>query len=104
PIAGDHVVDQPDRALLADRERRHRLREDHRLLQRQYRERPGQLDLGLEVGRRVEGEVGHFAPISITTWPCGVGRSVTGSVIVTTPCSYRACERSGSTFSGRRTW
>ena len=35
PLAGDDVVDQLDRALLADRERRHRLREDDRLLQRQ---------------------------------------------------------------------
>ena len=37
----DDVVDEPDRALLADRERRHRLREDDRLLQRQHRQRRG---------------------------------------------------------------
>ena len=34
PVAGDDVVDQPDRALLPDRERRHRLREDDRVLER----------------------------------------------------------------------
>ena len=38
PLAGDDVVDQLDRALLADRERRHRLGEDDGLLQRQDRQ------------------------------------------------------------------
>ena len=38
PLARDDVVDQLDRALLADGERRHRLREDDRLLQRQHRQ------------------------------------------------------------------
>ena len=38
PLAGDDVVDQLDRALLADGERRHRLGEDDGLLQRQDRE------------------------------------------------------------------
>ena len=38
PLAGDDVVDQLDRALLPDRERRHRLREDDGLLQRQDRQ------------------------------------------------------------------
>ena len=37
-LAGDDVVDQLDRALLPDRERDHRLREDDRFLQRQHRE------------------------------------------------------------------
>jgi hypothetical protein len=37
PVAGDHVVDQLDRALLADRERRRRVGEDDGLLQRQNR-------------------------------------------------------------------
>ena len=45
PVARGDVVDELDRALLADRERRHRLREDDRLLQRQHRERRGDLDL-----------------------------------------------------------
>ena len=43
-LAGDDVVDQPDRALLPDRERGHRLREDDRLLQRQDGQRR-QLDV-----------------------------------------------------------
>ena len=43
PLAGDDVVDQLDRALLSDRERRHRLREDDRLLQRQHRQDRRQL-------------------------------------------------------------
>ena len=38
-IAGDHVLDELDRALLADRERRHRLRKHDRVLQRQHRKR-----------------------------------------------------------------
>ena len=36
-LTGRDVVDQLDRALLADRERRHRLGEDDRLLERQHR-------------------------------------------------------------------
>ena len=47
PVAGDDVVDQLDRALLADRERRHRLREDDRLLQRQDRQDGRHLDVVL---------------------------------------------------------
>ena len=35
PVAGDDVVDERDRTLLSDRERRHRRREDDGLLQRQ---------------------------------------------------------------------
>ena len=58
-VAGDDVVDQPDRALLADRERRHRLREDDRVLERQHRQRRRQLDLGLGVLGNLEGDVGH---------------------------------------------
>ena len=59
PVAGDDVVDQPDRALLADRERHHRLREDDRVLQREDRQRRRQLDLGLEIVRHLEAEIGH---------------------------------------------
>ena len=73
PVARDDVVDQPDGAFLADREWRHRLREDDRLLQRQHRQRCRQLDLGLDVGRGVEGEVAHSAPTSVDTRPRGVG-------------------------------
>ena len=41
PVARDDVVDQPHRALLADRERRHRVGEDDRLLQREDRQPRG---------------------------------------------------------------
>ena len=41
PVAGERVVDQLDRALLADGQRRERLREGHRVAQRQDRQRIG---------------------------------------------------------------
>jgi hypothetical protein len=55
-VAGDDVVDQPHRALLADRERRHRLREDDGVLQRQHRQHRRQLELRL---LRLEPQVAH---------------------------------------------
>ena len=42
PVAAEHVVDELDRALLADRQRRQRVREGDRLAQRQHRQRVGQ--------------------------------------------------------------
>src|SRR5262249_40276672 len=101
-VARDDVVDQADGALLPDRERRHRLWEDDGLLQRQHGQRARELDLGLDLGWSVEGDVAHSAPTSIETRPRGVSFSVTGSVTVTTPCSYRACARPRSTSSGMR--
>ncbi len=59
-LAGDDVVDQPHRALLADRERRHRLREDDHLLQRENRQRNRVLELQL-VGL-FEREISQGAP------------------------------------------
>ena len=50
-----------DRALLADRERRHRLREDDRLLQRENREGRGNLDL-LLVDDELLLELAHRSP------------------------------------------
>ena len=47
-VAGDDVVDELDRALLSDRERRHRLREDDGLLEREHRQRGRDLDVALE--------------------------------------------------------
>ena len=58
-LAGDDVVDQPHRALLADREWRHRLREDDHLLERQNRQRNRVLELQL-VGL-FEREISQFA-------------------------------------------
>ena len=43
PVAGEHVVDELDRALLADRQRRQRVREGDAVAQRQHRQRLGQL-------------------------------------------------------------
>ena len=43
PVCADDLVDQADRALLPDRERRHRLGEDDGLLQRQDGQRRRQL-------------------------------------------------------------
>ena len=84
PVAGDDVVDQLDRALLPDRERRHRLREDDRLLERQHRQRRRQLDLRLEVGRCVEAQVASSrAPPRSRRGRAARGLSATGSVIVT---------------------
>ena len=59
PVAGDDVVDQVDRALLADRERHDRLREDHGVLQRQHRQRRRQLDLDAQVVRDLELDIRH---------------------------------------------
>ncbi len=57
-VGAEDVVDQPDRALLADRERGQRLREGDRLPQRQDRERVGQRLAGanrvLGVERRLD--------------------------------------------------
>ncbi len=43
PVPAEHVVDQPDRPLLADRERRERVGERDGVAQRQHRERVRQL-------------------------------------------------------------
>ena len=62
PIGRDDVVHELDRALLADRERRDRLREDDSVLERQDRQRRGNLDVGrLEL--LVEVELAHACTI-----------------------------------------
>ena len=62
-VAGEHVVDELDRALLADRQRRQRVGERHRLAQRQDRQRRRQLprdaDLDLLRGAAVADDVDH---------------------------------------------
>ena len=86
-LALEHVVDELDRALLADRERRDRLREDDRLLQRQHRQRRGDLDVcGLE--RLFEVQFTHARPrITIATRSaCGASAAI-GSVTISMPCS-----------------
>ena len=61
PVAGGNLVDQCDRALLADRERCHRLREDHRLFQRENGKGRGNLDL-LLVDDEFLLELAHCSP------------------------------------------
>ena len=101
PLARDDVVDQPDRALLADGERRHRLREDHRLLQRQDRQRasarrprwacprssvPADDDRDGTAARGLASAIGSVmrsipasyvavADEAATSWPSGIRRS-----------------------------
>ena len=59
-VARDDVLDELDRALLSDRERRHGFREDDRVLQRQDRQRRGKDDLFLALlGQRVRQHVAH---------------------------------------------
>ncbi len=60
-VAGDDVVDQLDRPLLADRERARRLREDDHSLSGSTGQRRGQLELGVGELRQLEGDVGHRA-------------------------------------------
>ncbi len=59
PVARDDVVDQSDRALLPDRERRHRLREDDGVLERQHRECGRVLEGLVDELRRLERDVAH---------------------------------------------
>jgi hypothetical protein len=86
-LALEHVVDELDRALLADRKRRDRLREDDRLLQRQHGQRRGDLDVaGLE--RLFEIELRHALPrITIATRSLFGASAAIGSVTVSIPCS-----------------
>ncbi len=55
PLAGQHVVDQLDRALLPDRERRERVRERDGVLQRQHRQALGERAPDLHVLRLTGG-------------------------------------------------
>ena len=98
PVAPDDVVDQLDRALLADRERRHRLREDHGLLQRQDGEGCGQLlsqGFGALLLLRADGDLvfrlAHASvsrrPMSTGTLPWRALRCAIGSTIFSIPWS-----------------
>src|SRR5205085_3622942 len=101
PLAVDRVLDQLHRSVLADRERGHRLREDHRLLQREDRQLRRNLDL-LEA--LFGQDVAHATlPTWITTRSALGSRGATGSATVSRPRRYSARARSGSTGSGRAT-
>src|SRR5581483_9858159 len=92
PVASDHVVDEPDRALLPDRERRHRLREDDRLLQRQHRQGRRQL---LPELLRVRLLLGADDDLIL-----GLAHSLTtGRTSFSIPRSYVAVARAASTGS-----
>ena len=106
PVAADDVVDQADRALLPDRERRHRLREDDGLLQRQDGQGRRQLVaelLGPLLLLRADDHlvllVGQGRITSIGTVPEAGGRSAIGSVTLSIPRSKVAVERDGSISS-----
>ena len=83
-VAGEHVVDELDAALLADGQRDHRVREHHRVAQRQHRQDLGDL-LGLVLLRGRPGllRIAHCSPppvvMSILRAPfsCGVRMSRT---------------------------
>ncbi len=81
-LAADHVVDEPDRSFLADRERRHRVGEDDGVLERQDRQLGRQL---VDLRRRRVGEVDL------------AHRSGTSSFRI--PASYVAVAESASTSS-----
>ena len=80
PVARDDVVDQLHRALLADRERRHRLREDDRLLQRQHRQRRRELELLLLRLRRIEADLRQARSTVIRKRPAGGACSTHGQL------------------------
>ena len=106
PVASDDVVDELDRALLPDRERRHRLGEDDRLLQRQHRQRRGQLVaelLGVLLLLGADDDLvlglAHPRVTSIGVGSCSVSRCATGSTIFSIPRSYVAVAFAESTSS-----
>jgi hypothetical protein len=85
-VARDDVVDELDRALLPDRERRPRVREDDGLLQREDRELVRDGRRRCRRPRRLGGDLGHgrvFTSIGTLT-PLGV-RFASGSTIVRSP-------------------
>ncbi len=102
-VARNDVVDQAHRPLLADRERRHRLRKDNGFLQRQHRQHRRQLGLVLRRLGRIEQQVAHAVRTSIVKRPPGGAVAVTGSTIVSTPFTNAAVARPGSTSSASRT-
>ena len=93
-LAGRDVVDQLDRPLLADRERRHRLGEDDRLLERQHRHDRRQVR---RLGDRLDELVAHRRVTAIVTFSRAGGRCASGRTIVSMPRSYDACAFATST-------
>ena len=88
PVARDDVFDQLDRALLADGERRHGLREDHRVLQRQDGQGCGERQfLGRLLDERVGERFAHEEVTTIEMRSAGAGFGAIGSLMVRNPRS-----------------
>ena len=98
PVSSDDVVDQLNGALLADRERRHRLRKDDRLLERQSGQRRRQLVAELFGALLLLGADGDLVlglahqrasdrPTSTGTFPWRDLRCATGSSTFSIPRS-----------------
>ena len=83
-LAGDDVVDQLDRAVLADRERCHRLREDDGFLQRQHRKHLRQVRRRED---RLDERLTHERVTSIETRAPSGARSASGRTILRMPRS-----------------
>ena len=82
-VPGDDVVDELDGAVLADRERRPRLREDDGLLQRQDGQLLRDRDADVRLGR--SGLAHGRVRISIGTLTPRGGRFASGRTIVSSP-------------------
>ena len=88
-LVRDDVVHEPDRAVLADRQRRQRAREHDRLLERENGECGRDLVLVRLALLDVEELFGfaHGLFTSIGTRPRGAGRGAIGNTILSRPCS-----------------
>ena len=88
-LVRDDVVHEPDRAVLADRQRRERAREHDRLLERENGECGRNLVLVRLALLDVEELFGfaHGLFTSIGTRPRGAGRGAIGNTILSRPCS-----------------
>ena len=104
-VAGDDVLDELDRAFLADRERRREAREDDGVLQREDGQRRRERQL---VGALLDAfvdQLGHQEVLTmIVTLSRGAGRGAIGSLTVRIPRSYVAVASSGSMFSASVIW
>ena len=96
-VAGQHVVDELDRALLADRQRRERVRQGHGLAQRQdgQRGREEPLAADLDVAPVVAGvDVDHEAPPPRAISPSPSSRATSiGTVRASARCSGSSTRR-----------
>ena len=102
PVAAQHVVDQPDRALLPHRQRGQGVRERDRVAERQHRQPLGQLGRGAEgdllAADAGGGDLDHDSPSACRTGTVREPAGATiGSSTVSTPSSYVAFAASAST-------